>query len=224
MSDAATVVIVVFITLLIGNFVLQFYVASQLYGAAFFLKALRGTRVFIDGWKAAKERDIQDLMVLWSGIVAGMIFMLCPVAYYGSQYDPDAESTAVPNEVFRTREPTATRPFTGISFEITSPAERDVLSISANEQYVPVMGSVNYDRRQVDKWEFVISTVGGRNRATFGDIHYAPIPDSNAQLGELPLWIYEPGVYWITVRFRDNQGRNVIAVEDFEWHEIVIAE
>jgi hypothetical protein len=223
MSDAATIVITVFIALIFGNFLLQFYVAYHLYGSSFLFKALRGTRTFIDGWKAAKAHDIQDLMVLWSILVAGMLIMICPVAYYGSQYDPDSTSSQNTNNTFQTRAPTPTRPIGERVGIITAPTDGQVLSKSEFD-YFQVRGSVDYDRREVDYWSFWLMTGDGTQRAGFGERHFSPMPDANSELDLLPVSPYDPGIYRIAVRFEFRDGSTHLAGPDTEWIEIVITD
>jgi hypothetical protein len=67
--------ICVFTSLLVANFVIQFYVGARVYGGgANLLRSLNGTKTFIRGWR---DPSLRSVMIVWSGVVGVVTIAIC---------------------------------------------------------------------------------------------------------------------------------------------------
>jgi hypothetical protein len=86
MSGTATAIFMLsFVLLIIGNFVCQIYVAIKLYsqhGTVDVIKGIaQGTRTFILGWQGAKLLGIENVMIIWSGMLTILVMQTCFAMY-----------------------------------------------------------------------------------------------------------------------------------------------
>ena len=73
----------IFILMIIGNFICQIYVANKLYAqhgaVAVLLGIIRGNRTFFLGWQSADLLEIRNVMMVWSFCIAILVCEICGV-------------------------------------------------------------------------------------------------------------------------------------------------
>lgn len=207
--------------LVLANFGLQVYVAVKLNNP---FMALRGTRVFLRGWKQADALGIRPIMQVWSGVLVLLIVMLCPVALVGAQFgDDEPEPLSTSNQLQPTSGPSPTVPIIPRNYQITFPPPGQVISWGGNEQFlVEVWGSVYFDPREAEGYFIQLCRNVGisNNQITTGQCNTASatffesVAGPNLLLGSFQPSPFESGDYYLGIGFQISGEQSRVFTHD----------
>lgn len=203
MSILEILVIVLFVALVLANFVVQVVVAARLS-----LNPLRGTHVFVQGWKQAKARGMQPLMEVWSYVLVGLIVMLIPVIIVGARSEDDVPSTNRQTNVQQPVRSPAPRPTATVTpivsqWQITYPRNGQVISQQSGT--VEVQGVVYFDPAAISHYSLALGYTN-RPGSLPGGIRYSQSVPNGGIIGRFDPAGYPAGEYILAVAFVKPDG------------------
>jgi|GEM_PF-5292516 len=219
----AFIAIFLFVLCILLNFVIQFYVARELFGSwnAAFLKGLRGNRVFIRGWVESAKLGIRPLMWAWSSVIVVLLIsiVLIGISASGEDDQPNTSSSAPP--VLNAPPPTTA---VTLDWEVTSPVNGDVFSLAETGGTVPIIGRIEFNTQIFSYYQFWFSHASdGLNWTGLGDRVSIPKREPNSVLTEYPIWANGAGDWLIRLELVRSDGSRVV-VNEGDYIQVTVVE
>lgn len=219
MSSIEAAIIGLFAAVVVISFGLQFIVASKLYNdpVLIVLGMMRGTRIFLQGWRRADELKIRDLMQFWTAAIVVLVLMICPVAYIGIQRDPDSDTETINSSSSGTTyNPNASPTPIPYDWQITYPPYGSQVRRGTflDPIQVEIRGAVQFDPQQIEYFRVHVCEIRNEN----GNIYpipcgaepeskrYEPLPTQDSVLFVLDTSMLMPGPYAIGIGFQHRNS------------------
>ncbi|MBZ0317729.1 MAG: hypothetical protein K8L91_15015 [Anaerolineae bacterium] len=217
MSSIEAAIIGLFAAVVVISFGLQFIVASKLYNdpVVIVVSMMRGTRVFLQGWRRADELKIRDLMQFWTAAIVVLVMMICPVAYIGVQRDSDTE-TINSSSSGSTFNPNASPTPLPYGWQITYPPYGSQVRRGTflDPIQVEIRGWVQFDPQQIEFFRVHVCEIRNDNGNVYpipcgaeqGSERYEPLPTQDSVLFVLDTSMLMPGPYAIGIGFQHRNS------------------